>query len=536
MQGDTPNYVEALLIKDGYIQFAGNLDEAKKQSNKATPSLDLKNQTLIPSFIDAHSHVTAIGLQEFTAKLYPPPDGSVSDIKTLIQTMKYWSNKNQKLINSMDGWIVGLGYDDSQLFEKRHPTAEELDQISKSNPVFLLHQSGHIVALNTKALELLKIDENTKDPDGGIIVRIQNSLKPNGILEEEAATEAKSHLLEHIPLMTKLKIPKIAFQKYIENGFTTVQEGRANIDTTRLLKIYSKLNQLDIDVVVYPDIISSKEYMLKSGSSLNYDKHFRIGGVKISLDGSPQGKTAWLTKPYLIPPKGLSPDYLGYPAFPDSNKVQEAINLAYQNNWQVIAHANGDAAIDQYLNAIEYANKKFGENNRRNVIIHAQTIRDDQLDRAKELGVIPSFFSAHTFYWGDWHKNETLGLERASKISPANSALNKGILFTQHHDAPIVPPSAIRVLDSTVNRKTRSGIILGENERVSPYIALKSLTHWAAYQYSEEKYKGTLEKGKKADLVILDKNPLTIPKDQIINIKIVATYKNGRKLYPPNSN
>ena len=211
--------------------------------------------------------------------------------------------------------------------------------------------------------------------------------------------------------------------------------------------------------------------------------------------------------------------------------VQNAINLAYEKHWQILAHANGDAAIDQYLDTIAVANQKFGLLDRRNVIIHAQTIREDQLDRAKDLGLIPSFFSLHTYYWGDWHKHETLGPERANRISPTASALKRNMIFTEHHDAPVIPPKNMMVIDATVNRTTRSGDVLGEDQKVSPYIALKSVTDWAAYQYFEDKDKGTLEKGKLADFVVLDHDPLKVPSQKIKDIKILATYKEGRLIY-----
>ena len=281
--------------------------------------------------------------------------------------------------------------------------------------------------------------------------------------------------------------------------------------------------------------MNEKTYMLKHGTSRMYDHHFRVGGVKISLDGSPQGKTAWLTKPYLIPPEGKPKTYAGYPAYPKNKTVQDAINLAFEHQWQILAHANGDAAIDQYLNTIQKATGQYPTLDRRNVIIHAQTIREDQLDKAKSLHLIPSFFSVHTYYWGDWHRLETLGPKRASQISPTGSALRKGIIFTEHHDAPVIPPRSMMVLDSTVNRVTRSGVTLGEDQKVSPYIALKSITDWAAYQYFEENNKGTLTEGKLADFVILSDNPLTVPSRSIKDIQILATYKEGQQIYQHSS-
>lgn len=530
MKDMSPNYAQAVLVQDGRIKFIGNLNDAMKLKSNNTKIINLKNNMLLPSFIDAHSHVYNVGLQQVVANLYPQPDGTTTDIASLIRTLKDWEQKNEQFIQETSGWIIGNRYDDAQLSEKRHPTADDLDQVSTTRPVIVIHQSGHIISLNHVALKLLGIDEHTKDPEGGVIRREENSQIPNGILEETAVIAPRNAAFGKIPITKMQDIAKGGLKTYIQNGYTTVQEGRADKSTAELWKSLANKGPLDIDVVVYPDIVIEREYMKTNGSSLSYHNRLRIGGGKISLDGSPQGKTAWLSQPYLIPPEGRDKDYKGYPTYSDAT-VQEAVNLAYQNHWPLLAHANGDAAIDQYLNSLENANKAFGQQDRRSVIIHAQTMRDDQLDRAKKLGVIPSFFPAHTFYWGDWHKNETFGPERASRISPTGTALKKGLLFTAHHDAPVIPPNSIRVLDTAVNRTTRSGEVLGVNEKISPYIALKTMTDWAAYQYYEEKEKGTLEVGKLADFVILDKNPLTIPENQIKNIKILATYKEGKNIY-----
>ncbi|WP_252053543.1 amidohydrolase [Acinetobacter silvestris] len=530
MQGTSPNYVEAIIVENGRIKFTGNLDQAQKLKNKNTTLLNLHNHTLLPGFIDAHSHVNSVGLQQTVANLYPAPDGTVSDIASLIQAMKDWQVKNTDFINATSGWIIGNGYDDAQLNEKHHPTANDLDKISKTNPIIILHQSGHLATVNHKALELLKIDKNSPNPSGGVIRRIAGSQEPSGVLEESAVFSAMAAAFKQVPPDMMQNMAKTAVQAYMRNGYTTVQEGRADAGTTELWRHLANTGQLKIDLVSYPDAMNEKDYMLKHGTSLTYQNHFRIGGVKISLDGSPQGKTAWLTQPYLIPPEGKDKNYRGYPAY-SQQTVQDAIDLAFTHHWQILAHTNGDAAIDQYIQTITSATQKYGKADRRNVIIHAQTIREDQLDHAQELGLIPSFFSLHTYYWGDWHRFETLGPERASRISPTGSALRRGMIFTEHHDAPVIPPRSMMTIDATVNRITRSGYVLGEDQKVSPYIALKSVTDWAAYQYFEEKDKGTIEVGKLADFVILDKNPITVPNQYLKDIKILATYKEGKAVY-----
>lgn len=530
MQGMQPSYVDAMLIQDGKIRYTGTLSEAEKLAPQAK-RLNLNNKTVIPGIIDAHSHLNSVGMQQTVANLYPPPDGKVVSIATLIQEMKAWAKQNPTFVQATSGWIIGNGYDDAQLQEKTHPTATDLDQISTAQPVLILHQSGHLASVNHKALELLGINEKSSNPSGGVIRRVVGTNIPNGVLEESVVIEAMLQAFKTVPPEMMQQMALTAVQTYMKNGYTTVQEGRADRGTSELWRSLANQNKLAIDVVSYPDISSEQAYMLEKGVSKNYVNHFRIGGVKISLDGSPQGKTAWLTEPYVVPPEGKDKNYRGYPAFPEQKTVQQMIDLAFQQQWPILAHANGDAAIDQYLNVIANAQKKYDASQRRDVIIHAQTMREDQLDRAKQLHLIPSFFSLHTYYWGDWHVAQTLGEKRAEHISPTGSALRKGMIFTEHHDAPVIPPKSMMVLDATVNRTTRTGKVLGEAQKVSPYVALKTMTDWAAYQYFEEDIKGTLSTGKYGDFVVLSDNPITIDPSKIKDIKVLATYKQGQLVY-----
>jgi predicted amidohydrolase YtcJ len=530
MEGDSAQYVEAIVEKGGEIVFVGSKEKAMKTAGDNHKMLDLKGKTMLPGFIDAHGHVFACGIQALAANLLPPPDGKGASIADLISLTKEWVSKNQKIIDKV-GWIIGFGYDDAQLKEKRHPIATELDQISKEVPIMLLHQSGHLATLNSKGLELAGITEKSLDPAGGIIRRIKGSKKPEGTLEESALFGPLFKVFAKIDSSGNASIVKAGLAAYTKYGFTTAQEGRASGVVCETIKKMAVAHELPIDIYAYPDIQSDMEYMLKNGTQANYKNHFRIAGVKLSSDGAIQGKTAFLTKPYKIPPLGASKDYRGYPAFPDANAYNALVDAAYKNNWQIITHCNGDASGDMYIKAVRLAANKYGNKNRRSVMIHAQMVREDQLDSLKALAIIPSFFAMHTFYWGDWHVNETIGKERAYRISPAVSTLKRGMIFTQHHDAPVANPDAFRILHATVNRVSRTGEIIGADQRVSAYIALKSITAWAAYQAFEESLKGTLKAGKLADFVILDKNPLKIPPMELNTLKVIATIKEGKTVY-----
>ena len=526
MVGDSPNYVEALVEKDGNIVFTGSSAEAMKVAGKGHKMIDLNGNTLVPGLIDGHAHFANFGAQAIGAQLLASPDANVDDMATLISVLKAWNTPENR---ALTGWIFGTGFDDSILKEKRFPTKHDLDEVSTEFPIMITHISGHFAVVNSKGLEKLGIDENSKDPEGGLIRREDNSTEPNGVLEELAA----------IPYMLQAIAPKsqeaiLQFfdagqEMALSYGYTTAQEGRA-MQNHDMLVAMAESNRNKIDVVSYIDYAFVDQYMDSKWNSSEYINGYRIGGMKVTLDGSPQGRTAWRTEPYLLPPHGMPHDYSGYPAIPNDSVVMSIFEKGFKNNWQILAHTNGDAAIDQFIRTMKPLQEKYGKDNRRDVIIHGQYIREDQLDDAKDMKMIASLFPLHTFYWGDWH-TQLIGDSLVQSISPVKSALNKGIDITIHTDAPVALPNLMRVLWTAVNRTSRSGKVIGENERLTPYEALQAITIWSAYQHFEEDKKGSLEVGKLADLVVLDKNPLKIKADDIKDIQVLKTIKEGKLLF-----
>jgi hypothetical protein len=526
MVGDKPTYQEALVEKDGKILFVGRSDEAMKIAGKSPNRIDLKGKTMLPGFIDGHAHFANFASQAIGAQLLPPPDAGAKDIPTLIQILKDWNTEENR---GLTGWIFGTGFDDSVLEEKRFPTKEDLDQVTTEFPIMIVHISGHFAALNSKGLEMLEITAATKDPEGGKIRRMPNSQEPNGVLEELAAIPYYNSVLNPATPEAMLKFMKGGQDMAVSYGYTTAQEGRAMIQHELLAKFAEK-DFWKIDVVSYIDYLYADKYLNTEWYSKDYKKHYRIGGAKITLDGSPQGRTAWRTQPYLIPPDGESEDYVGYPAIPNDADVTAIYEKAFKNNWQILTHANGDAAMDQMIRTMKPLAEKYGNEDRRNVLIHGQYVRGDQLDSFKELNVVASLFPLHTFYWGDWHK-ELIGDSLGNNISPVKTALDKGLNISIHTDAPVALPNLMRVVWTAVNRTSRSGEIIGAEQRLTPYEALKAITIWSAYQHFEEDRKGSLEKGKLADLVILDKNPLKVEPDAIKDITVQKTIKEGISIY-----
>lgn len=529
MEGSSPYYAEAILTKNGKIDFVGSKKEAS-EINKHATLVDLNGKTLLPGFIDSHGHAFNVGLQSIAANLLPPPDGRIKNINDVILTLNKWRENNSELVEQYK-IIIGFGYDDSQLEENRHPTANDLDKVSKDIPVLIIHQSGHLAVMNHKALQLSGYNAATKDPAGGLLRRVAGSQEPNGVLEEMAFFRPLFPLFKKLDQQSNKIISLKGVDAYLQYGFTTVQEGRATSISCDTWKELGRQNLLKVDIACYPDLQSEQAYVKKNGVHKDYDKHVRIAGVKLSLDGSVQGRTAWLTKPYYTEAPGQPKDYRGYPAIPKESELQKMVNLAFQQHWQVLAHVNGDAANDELLTAVEKATKQYGKTDRRTVAIHSQVVREDQLDKMKELGVIPSFFSMHTFYWADWHHDITLGPERTSRLSPAQSAIKRNMIFTEHHDAPVTLPNSLMILHTSVNRTSRSGNIIGEDQKITPYQALQSITSSAAFQYFEENRKGTLSAGKMADFVILDQNPLKIAPEKIKDLVVLETIKNDKVVY-----
>lgn len=520
---------EAVAVRNGVIVAVGSLDAARAAAGRGARAVNLDGRTLLPGFFDPHGHVAMVGLQARYANLLPAPDGQGDDIPALQRITRDWMNAHEALVRDTQ-LVIGFGYDDSQLKEHRHPTGEELDAISDAVPILFLHQSGHLGAANGAALAAAGVTASTPDPDGGAFRRKDGSQQPNGVMEETALFAVMGALFARLDLQANLEMIREGARFYSSFGYTTAQDGRSSTDTCRMIAMLAERGELPIDILSFPDILTSTDVMATPLYRRKYVGKYRIGGVKLTLDGSPQGKTAWLSQPYYVPPEGKPASYRGYPAVTEQQAL-DAVELAFRNDWQIEVHANGDAAIDLLIGAVREATVKHGAKDRRPVLIHGQTTRMDQLDDLKTLGVVPSLFPMHTFYWGDYHRDSVLGPRRAEIISPCHSVLRRGMRFTTHHDAPVANPDSMRVLSATVTRRTRSGDILGADECVPVDIALKAMTLWAAWQHYEDDRKGSLAVGKLADLALLDANPLTIDPDRLAGIKVQAAYKEGEEVW-----
>ena len=519
MTGNKQAQPLSIAIKNKEIIWIGSHMKAKRIQGK---HINFGNQAILPGFIDAHGHASYLAFATQVANIASPPVGSINNIKELQTKLKKFINDS----NLKPGeWVMGLGYDDSLLAEQRHPTKDDLDEVSTEHPIYLIHVSAHLGAANSLGLSLANISAETQDPPGGKIRRYENSSEPNGVFEETAA-----YPLQQLA-MSAYKDPigsvKKAMNIYARNGITTAQDGASNPETISLMQAADVQGMINLDIISYPIGQNGLDKNLDSINFGNYEGRLKIGGIKLILDGSPQGKTAYLTEPYYKPPHSESDSYKGYPLIPQL-EVSKWVKKYADLNIPIMAHANGDAAADMLIKAVKDADIN---SDHRTIMIHAQTVREDQLDQMKELKIIPSYFSTHTFYWGDWHRDSVFGKDRAMRISPTKSTLNRNMPFTVHNDAPVVPPDMIRLLWSTTNRKTRSGKVLGEEQKISTYSALEAMTINAAYQHFEDDIKGSIEVGKLADLVVLSEDPLSIDTKNLLEVNVVATFSRGVEVF-----
>jgi len=528
MAGEEPEYVEAVAVDDGVIVYAGAESGLSDFVGSATEEKDLGGRTMLPGFVDPHGHVMVGGLQALSANLLAPPDGEVTDIADLIETLRAWAEENSEAVEAANV-IVGFGYDNAQLAEVRHPTKEDLDQVSEDIPVLIVHQSGHLAALNSAALELTGIDASSENPAGGVIQRVSGSDEPNGVLEETAFFLAMGTVLQGVGPEGMAEFARAGAENWARFGYTTGQEGRSSPGTSEIMRQVADEGGFAIDVLTYPDVLIDRDYILANQSD-EYVNRFRVAGAKLTIDGSPQGFTAWRDQPYYDPVGDYPEGYLGYAAATEE-QVRDAIDWAYENGLQIITHANGEAASDLLISALGEAQEEYGAASPRPVLIHGQFLREDQVDAYRDLDVIPSLFPMHTFYWGDWHCDHTVGPELCQNISPTGWVRDRGMIFTTHHDAPVALPSSVRVLDATVTRRSRSGRVLGEDQRVDPYTALRAMTIWPAFQIFEEDRKGSIEVGKLGDFVILSDNPLEVDPNTLADLNIIETIKEGTTVW-----
>ncbi len=505
---EEPQYAQALVERGGRIAYVGDREEAERLAGPGARRVDLEGRALLPAFLDPHSHLLACAYARLQVPL-----GECAGWGEIADRL---SRHVQERGVQPGEWVKGTGYDQNALAEGAAPDRFCLDRACPNNPVVIQHASGHAGVFNTLALERLGV----LNGDCGLERDGQGELTGRG--EETPFLD----LLGRIPmegLEDVLRAFQGAQEEYASHGIATAQEGLLQPVMAPVYReiLRRGLLYLDVNAYVPPadyDRLRGQFAQRVSASS----GRFQVAGMKIFLDGSPQGGTAWVREPYAGGGRGTSTMTDG--------QVLSAFRQALDRDAQLLAHCNGDRAAEQYLTLLAQAEREAGKQLCRPVMIHAQLLGLDQLERVKTLGVIPSFFVAHVYHWGEIHV-KNFGLDRAGRISPAGSALAWGIPFTFHQDSPVIPPDMLETLWCACVRRTKTGRVLGAEERIPVEAALRAVTQTAALQYGLERELGTLRPGKRADFVLLSGDPLRTPPEELKKLQVERTIQRGRTIW-----
>jgi predicted amidohydrolase YtcJ len=516
--------VEAVSVRGERIEAVGSTDEIMALVSNQTEVVDLRGRTLMPGFIDAHGHFPGSGMSVIAADLTSPPVGNKQSMEEVLAALK------ERAASIEPGkWVSGFGYDDTLLAEQRHPTRAELDEVSTEHPVVAMHVSGHMVVVNSMALELVGISAETENPVGGVIARREGSREPNGLLEENARLGVVD-AMQDTGVLAVYQMIKTAVRDYAQVGVTTAQSGGTSVMLSDGLSLFSKLGVIPQRLVLFAfdtefaELIDAGEF----DPQKYHSDRVRMPAVKLVADGSIQGYTGYLSHPYHMPFKG-DESYRGYPSISREvlfDRVQRLHGLGYQ----LAIHGNGDESIEDILDAFEAAQQAHPRDDARMILIHSQMAREDQIARMKGLGVTPSFFSAHTYYWGDRHRDIFMGPERAAAMSPARWAQQYKLRFSSHMDTPVTPMLPLQAVWSQVYRLSYGGDVIGEDQRIDVMSALRAVTIDAAWQVFQEDRVGSLEAGKLADMIILSASPLADPMS-MRDLKVERTLIGGATIY-----
>jgi len=528
---DAQPSAEALAVKGGKIVAVGTrADVEKAHKGESTVVVTLGGKALLPGFLDAHSHYISSLTVANQVNVYAPPSGPGTDPASIVAEIAKFRDAKQIPKGEV---IQAYGYDDNVMPNGRLLNRDDLDKAFPDNPVMVGHVSMHGAVLNSAALKKWGISAKTKTPDGGVIVRKPGTQEPYGLIMETAFLPIYAALPQPTAAQ-ELEWSKAGQLLYAQHGVTTAHDGATHLVDIELMKRAADGGVALIDVIAFP-FVTELEGILKKfpkESWGTYQNRLKIGGVKITIDGSPQGKTAAFTTPYLTGGPSGEKKWLGELSFSE-DLINRAVKSVYEMGVPMNLHANGDAAIDAFLRAHEKAAEGDVGKDRNVTVIHSQFVRKDQLDKYVAYKIRPSFYTLHTYYFAEAHIANR-GREQAMYISPMRDAIDKGLAPTNHTDFVVAPLDQMFMMWSAVNRVSRAGAVIGEDQRVTPLEALKAMTINVAQQYGEQSSKGTLEVGKLADLVVLDQNPLKVDAMKIKDVKVVETIKEGKSIFKLN--
>lgn len=523
MDGPAPRTVAAVVERDGKIVFAGPEARARRVAGSDAEDHDLKGATMLPGFVDAHSHFSML-MQVNTGIDLDDPAADVTTIPNLLATLH--AGIERKRIPESD-WVVAWNYKDAALAEQRHVTRADLDAAFPGRKIVLIHFTGHGLVASSAALEAVGIKDDTPNPPGGLLLRDDKG-RPNGVVFESAMGPFYVALPHPTPAQM-LEALDLTQMEYASQGFTHAQDGATQIPELNFLLSPAARAAMKIDLAILPSFSELDALLKRDDLHMGqYRGHTKVEGIKFILDGSPQARTAYFTRYYANgSPEGHHP-WHGQPII-DQDQFNAMAKQVHDRGWQLFVHANGDAAIDMAIKGFDALGIKASDN-RRPIVIHSQFQRPDQLAAYARIGVGPAYFSNHTYYFADVHRSN-FPADVVGFISPFKAAMKAGLHPSNHSDAPVTKLDPFTQLWSSMARASLSGVVNGADQRLSAYEGLEMLTTGPAWQVFEENRKGRIKPGLLADFVVLDRNPLTTPLDQIRSIKVLQTVKEGQTVW-----
>ena len=521
---------QALATKDGKIVAVGlEADIRKNWVDQKTQVIDLRGQTLMPGFVEPHVHIVLTAMVEGLWL-------DLSNFSLPYDTIETLSEKLRAALKTVPpgGWLAGFGVDPSRTSPfMAELTVEVLDKVSKDVPIFIINQSGHIGYVNSKAFELAGVNNQTPNPPGG------------GIYVKDEKGNLTGKLIEppsYVPFQAKMPVP--TQQELIQAmRNTTKRLATKGVTTSAEITVGANLG-LENEIGLYKYLLANgglpvrvRAYLYGSAIPKGFqgvkpnegDDLFRYVGVKFISDGSTQGLTAALNEPYAYPAGTTFRGDLNY----KDEQLLANMKPYFDQGWQISVHANGSRAVEQTLN--NYAKLLDGNSQpekRRLRIEHFTVTTPEQLIKTKQLGVVPGFTIGHVHYWGQAFNDQILGAPRAECIDPSASLKKEGVRFAYHSDSPVSPYGPLKYITQGVTRVWQSPLqrkVLGPNERISVDDAIRAVTIDAAYQMMSDDKIGSLEVGKLADFVVLEKNPRATSAEQIGDIKVLQTWVGGKR-------
>ncbi len=503
---------EAIAISNGRILSVGSNDEILRMAGSNTKKIDIGGKTITPGFIDAHSHPASSGRSHLRNV-----DCDLRSIKSIQDAIKAKSNDT-----SPGKWVSGFKYDDTKTSEGRYINRYDLDEVSNEHPIMITHRGGHTAYVNSYALKLANIGKETPDPEGGMIDRDKFG-EATGLLKENAVDLVANLIPNEFTAADNQEGVKLITNMMAKSGVTSVTDAYGNQSFLKAYRDAFQADELAIRIncmMGYFEIDSMIEQGIKTGDG---DEWVRIGGMKLTCDGSISERTARLSVPYIG-----RPDDFGIIVMDEEELYQYAIK-AQKADWQIGIHANGDVGIDKSLNVFERIQKESPRKDPRFRLEHCTVINEKILERMKAMNVIPNPFSTYVYFHGE--KMVAYGKERLEHMFAVKSFLDKGINVTQTSDYPPGPFEPMMAIQSSVTRTDMSGNVWGPSQKISVEQAIKVGTINGAYASYEEGLKGSLEVNKLADLVVLDEDPTQVDPFSIIDIKIQRTMVNGKWVY-----